>query len=91
VNHGRSASELRKLADVVQDVMQDVFAAPPGGRYQVITEHAVARLIAKDSGLGLPRTDDLVILQIFHQGRSAQQKTDWSFGHGRAQFLTGEL
>jgi phenylpyruvate tautomerase PptA (4-oxalocrotonate tautomerase family) len=122
VHHGRSASELRKLADVVQDVMEDVFAAPPGDRYQVITEHPVGQLIAEDSGLGFRRTDDLVILQIFHQGRSEQQKTaayeqlalrlesqcglsatdlvvtmcendrsDWSFGHGRAQFLTGEL
>ncbi|MET1006121.1 MAG: tautomerase family protein, partial [Propionibacteriaceae bacterium] len=29
VQQGRSAAELRQLADTVQDVMLDVFAAPP--------------------------------------------------------------
>ena len=119
---GRSATELRRLADVVQEVMEDVFAAPPGDRYQVLTEHPDGQVIAEDSGLGFRRTDKIVILQIFHQGRSERQKTaayeqlavrlekdcglspsdlvvsmvendrsDWSFGAGRAQFLTGEL
>jgi phenylpyruvate tautomerase PptA (4-oxalocrotonate tautomerase family) len=119
---GRSPAELRKLADVVQDVMLDVFAAPPGDRYQVITEHPPGQIIAEDTGLGLERSDGVVVLQIFQQGRSMQQKRiayeqlakrleaecavrpedliisvvgnkreDWSFGLGRAQFLTGEL
>ena len=122
VQRGRSATELRRLADVVQEVMEDVFAAPPGDRYQVLTEHPDGQVIAEDSGLGFRRTDKIVILQIFHQGRSERQKTaayeqlavrlekdcglspsdlvvsmvendrsDWSFGAGRAQFLTGEL
>jgi phenylpyruvate tautomerase PptA (4-oxalocrotonate tautomerase family) len=122
VQRGRSATELRRLADVVQEVMEDVFAAPPGDRYQVLTEHPDGQVIAEDSGLGFRRTDKIVILQIFHQGRSERQKTaayeqlavrlekdcglspsdlvvsmvendrsDWSFGAGSAQFLTGEL
>jgi phenylpyruvate tautomerase PptA (4-oxalocrotonate tautomerase family) len=122
VQQGRSSGELRKLADVIQEVMEDVFAAPHGDRYQVLTEHPVGHVIAEDSGLGFPRTDKIVVLQIFHQGRSVTQKVaayeqlalrlekecglspsdlivsmvendraDWSFGEGRAQFLTGEL
>jgi phenylpyruvate tautomerase PptA (4-oxalocrotonate tautomerase family) len=122
VQQGRSSTELLRLADVVQEVMRDVFAAPPGDRYQVVTEHPVGHVIAEDSGLGFRRSEDVVVLQIFHQGRSVQQKTaayeqlalrlekecglspsdlvvsmvenersDWSFGEGRAQFLTGEL
>lgn len=55
--------------------MEDVFAAPPGDRCQVLTEHPVGQVIAEDSGLGFRRTDNIVILQIFHQGRSEQQKT----------------
>jgi phenylpyruvate tautomerase PptA (4-oxalocrotonate tautomerase family) len=122
VQQGRSNEDLLRLADVVQEVMRDLFAAPPGDRYQVITEHPVGHVIAEDSGLGFRRTEDVVVLQIFSQGRSVQQKTaayeelalrlekecglspsdlivsmvenersDWSFGEGRAQFLTGEL
>jgi len=86
VQQGRSTTQLRKLADVVQEVMQDVFAAPPGDRYQVLTEHPVGQVIAEDSGLGFRRTGDLVILQVFHQGRSEQQKTS-----AYEQLLTGDL
>ena len=39
VEKGRTSEELRKLADTIQDVMLDVFAAPPRDRYQIITEH----------------------------------------------------
>ena len=41
VQQGRTPEELRKLADTIQDVMLDVFAAPPRDRYQIITEHDV--------------------------------------------------
>lgn len=119
---GRTAQQIRAIADVVQDVMLDVFAAPPGDRYQIVTEHPVGHIIVEDSGLGLERSDGIVIVQILHQGRTVDQKQrayaelsarlaekcdvnpadlivavsgntkeDWSFGLGRAQFLTGEL
>ena len=70
----RTPDELRRLADTVQEVMLDVFAAPPGDRYQVITEHRPGQLICEDTGLGIERTDDLVVLQVFQQGRSEEQK-----------------
>ena len=70
----RSREQLRLLADTVQEVVLDVFAAPPGDRYQVITEHRPGQLICEDTGLGIERSDDLVVLQVFQQGRSADQK-----------------
>ena len=121
VQEGRSRAELRRIADTVQGVMREVFAAPPRDRYQIITEHPVGHIIAEDTGLGLERTDGVTVVQIFQQGRSSEQKAaaytelaraledcgvrpedlivsvtaneaaDWSFGLGRAQFLTGEL
>lgn len=122
VQTGRTPAELRRIADVVQDVMLDVFAAPARDRYQIITEHPPGQIIAEDTGLGLERTEGLLVVQIFQQGRSEEQKqaayehlakrleaecgvrpedlivsvvanttADWSFGLGRAQFLTGEL
>jgi hypothetical protein len=71
---GRTPEGLLRLADTVQDVMLDVFAAPPGDRYQIITEHPEGQIIAEDTGLGLQRTDGIVIIQIFQQGRSTEQK-----------------
>src|SRR6186997_320217 len=64
----------RGIADVVQDVMLDVFAAPPRDRYQIITEHPVGQIIAEDTGLGFERTDGVVVIQIVQQGRSPEQK-----------------
>jgi phenylpyruvate tautomerase PptA (4-oxalocrotonate tautomerase family) len=74
VEEGRTPQELRRLADTIQDVMLDVFAAPPRDRYQIITEHHKGHIIAEDTGLGLERSDGIVIVQIFQQGRSTGQK-----------------
>ena len=71
VQQGRSSAELRRIADVVQEVMLDVFAAPPRDRYQIITEHPVGHIIAEDTGLGFERTDGVVIIHVVQQGRSA--------------------
>lgn len=75
VVEGRSEGELRKLADVVQEVMLDVFAAPDRERYQVIHEHNPGRIIAEDTGLGFEHTDDIVVIQVIQQGRRENQKS----------------
>jgi phenylpyruvate tautomerase PptA (4-oxalocrotonate tautomerase family) len=74
VHEGRTPAELRLIADTVQDVMLDVFAAPQRDRYQIITEHPAGQIIAEDSGLGLERTAGITVIQIFQQGRSTSQK-----------------
>ena len=119
---GRSADDLRALADTVQEVMREVFAAPPGDRYQVIHQHEPGEIVCEDTGLGIDRSEDVVVIAVTQQGRAREQKEalyatlaqrlderkqvrredlivsltentkeDWSFGMGRAQFLTGEL
>lgn len=118
----RSAAETRRMADLVQEVMLEHFAAPPADRYQIVETLPVGSILAEDTGLGLDRSDGVVIIQITQQGRDAARKQavyaalaerlgaaglvreedliisvvenrreDWSFGRGRAQFLTGEL
>lgn len=118
----RTPEETRQMADLVQDVMLELFAAPPGDRYQIVETLPVGSIIAEDTGLGLERSDGVVIIHITQQGRGEEQKKaiyaalaerlsaaglvreddliisvvengyeDWSFGRGRAQFLTGEL
>ena len=74
IENRRTPDQLRELADVVQDVMLDTFAAPPRDRYQIITEHKPGQIIAEDTGLGFTRTDGLVVVQVFQQGRTEDQK-----------------
>jgi phenylpyruvate tautomerase PptA (4-oxalocrotonate tautomerase family) len=118
----RTPEQSRQMADIIQEVMLELFNAPPGDRYQIVETLPVGSIIAEDTGLGIERSDGVVILHVTQQGRSTEQKTaiyaalaerlaaaglvrsedlivsvvhndreDWSFGHGRAQFLTGEL
>jgi phenylpyruvate tautomerase PptA (4-oxalocrotonate tautomerase family) len=41
---------------------------------QIITQHEPGEIICEDTGLGFERTDDLVVIQIFQQGRTAEDK-----------------
>ncbi|HKG52198.1 MAG TPA: tautomerase family protein [Actinomycetales bacterium] len=71
---GRTDEEVAAVADTVQEVMEEVFAAPPRDRYQVITEHRPGRLVLQDTGLGFERTDKVVLVSVVQQGRSTEQK-----------------
>ena len=71
---GRTDEEVAALADTVQEVMEEVFAAPPRDRYQVITEHRPGRLVLLDTGLGFERTDRVVLVSVVQQGRTTAQK-----------------
>lgn len=119
---GRSKSELKALLDAAHRAMLAAFKVPERDRYQIVHEHKRSRMIVEDTGLDIPRTDDVIILQVTTRPRGREAKElfyrllveelerscgiapsdvmvsmventdeDWSFGHGRAQFLTGEL
>ncbi|MBE3109563.1 MAG: tautomerase family protein [Acidobacteria bacterium] len=119
---GRTDSELKALLDSLHAAMLAAFKVPKGDRYQIVHEHHPTRMIIEDTGLGIPRTDKLVFVQVTTRprGREAYEHfyrlvcehlwrdcgippsdvvislvengdEHWSFGHGRGQFLTGEL
>lgn len=119
---GRSDEALATLLDTVHNAMVEAFQVPVRDRYQIVAEHAPSRMIVQDTGLGLTRTQDVVVITAISRPRSAEMKQtfyklvaegleancgispqdlmismvinsdeDWSFGLGRAQFLTGEL
>jgi hypothetical protein len=119
---GRTPDELQALLDAAHRAMLAAFKVPERDRYQIVTEHRRGHMIVEDTGLGIPRTDKVVFLQVTSRprGRAAKEAfykllaeelerscgiaasdlvvsiventdEDWSFGLGRAQFLTGEL
>jgi phenylpyruvate tautomerase PptA (4-oxalocrotonate tautomerase family) len=119
---GRSDQEIAALLDATHRVMVETFHAPQRDRYQIVHEHKPSRIRVEDTGLGIERSDKVVLLQITTRPRTTEEKIafyrqlcaeleracgippadvmvnfventdeDWSFGHGRAQFLTGEL
>lgn len=119
---GRSERQLRKILDVTHEVLVETFNVPHRDRYQIVREHPPSRMIIEDTGLGIKRTPNMLVLQVTTRPRSRVMKQtfysslverladqcgisssdvvvtfvtntdeDWSFGLGRAQFLTGEL
>jgi len=119
---GRSDAEMKALLDAVHRAMVAAFKVPERDRYQIARQHPPSRMIVEDTGLGIPRGDKVVVIQVTSRPRSREMKEafyrllveeleascgiapsdvmvsivtvsdeDWSFGHGRAQFLTGEL
>jgi phenylpyruvate tautomerase PptA (4-oxalocrotonate tautomerase family) len=110
---GRSEAEINTLLHAAHRAVLGAFGVPPHDRYQIVTEH---------TGLGIQRSDKLVVVQVITRRRKKKQKEafyrllceeferecaippsdvmvtmienrdeDWSFGMGRAQFLTKEL
>lgn len=71
---GRTEAQLTALSDTIQAVLVDTFAAPPRDKYQIFHEHRPGRIRALDTGLGYPRTDTIVVIQITQQGRTTAQK-----------------
>ncbi|RMY76109.1 hypothetical protein D0863_02149 [Hortaea werneckii] len=46
----------------------------PCSTVQIITQHEPYEIICEDTNLGLKRTDHLVFIQVFQQGRTAEVK-----------------
>jgi phenylpyruvate tautomerase PptA (4-oxalocrotonate tautomerase family) len=122
VIEGRSEAELKELLDAIHCAMLAAFKVPERDRYQIVHEHPAAEMRIEDTGLGIPRTERVVMVQVTTRPRSRPEKQnfyellcqeltrrcdmtasdivvsitqnndeDWSFGNGRAQFITGEL
>jgi len=119
---GRTPEQVRQLLDAAHRAMLTAFQVPERDRYQVYQEHPPEHLIVEDTGLGIPRTNNVVVVSVVSRPRTQDMKqafyaelcrelkqscgiaasdvmvsivtntdADWSFGNGRAQFLTGEL
>ena len=72
---GKSEEYRKALGDGVHRAMIEALAIPPEDRFQVITEHPAAGLIYDPHYLGIPRTDNVVFVQItLSAGRKPQQK-----------------
>src|ERR1700735_714808 len=122
VIEGRSETELSEVLEAIHGAMLAAFKVPERDRYQIVHEHPAAEMKIEDTGLGIPRTERIVMVQVTTRPRSPLEKQnfyellcqellrrcgvkasdvvvsiaqnadeDWSFGYGRAQFITGEF
>ena len=119
---GRSESEIKTLLDAAHRAVVQAFKVPERDRYQIVHENKAHHIIIEDTGLGLTRSREVVVVRVYTSPRSEAQKQlfyatlqaeleehcglsgddlmisvisnhkgDWSFAHGVAQYITGEL
>lgn len=119
---GRSENEIKTLLDAAHRAVVQAFKVPERDRYQIVHENKAHHMIIEDTGLGLTRSRDVVVVRVYTSPRSEEQKQlfyatlqaelqehcglsgddlmisvisnhkgDWSFAHGVAQYITGDL
>lgn len=72
---GKSLEYRRTLGDVVYEAMIQTINVPANDRFQVITEHPPEELIVDRSYLGIERTTECVLIQVFlNEGRTTELK-----------------
>jgi 4-oxalocrotonate tautomerase len=72
---GKSADYRRTLGDVVYEAMVKAINVPVNDRFQVITEHAPENLVIDRTYLGIERSADCVVIQLFlNEGRTTELK-----------------
>lgn len=119
---GRTEREIQTLLDAAHRAVLHAFKVPERDRYQIVHENKAHHMVIEDTGLGLTRSKNLVVVRVFTSPRSEEQKQlfyaklltelqehcnlnsddlmvsiisnqkgDWSFGRGIAQYIIGEL
>jgi 4-oxalocrotonate tautomerase len=72
---GKDASYRQTAGRIVYEAMVAHTAVPNNDRFQVIAEHGADNFVFDPDYLGIHRSDDLIMVQIFfNEGRSVAQK-----------------
>ena len=71
---GREREEIKKILNISYEVMLDTFKAPKGDRYQIVNQHEDYEMQILDTGLGVERTNEVIIFTIITRPRTEKQK-----------------
>ena len=74
VLEGRTDSELKTMLDAAHRAMLAAFKVPERDRYQIVNEYKPSRMVVEDTGLGIPRTDKVVVVQVVSRPRGKDAK-----------------
>jgi phenylpyruvate tautomerase PptA (4-oxalocrotonate tautomerase family) len=71
---GRTEAELKTLLDAGHRAMVAAFKVPERDRFQIVHEHKRSQMIILDRGLGIERSDKVVVAQVTstHQHEKSQ-------------------
>lgn len=72
---GRSQAEVKTLLDAAHRAVVSALGVPVRDRYQIYQAHPRAHVVVEDTGLGIARTDNVVVFTIFSKKRDEVLKT----------------
>lgn len=71
---GRTKEEIKSILDITYNVMLETFQAPIGDRYQIVNQHEDYEMQILDTGLGVSRTDGVLVFTVVTRPRTKDQK-----------------
>ena len=71
---GRTSEQIQTLLDAAHRALLTSFKVPTRDRYQVVVEHDASHLVVQDTGLGLKRTNDVVVVSMTSRPRTQAEK-----------------
>jgi phenylpyruvate tautomerase PptA (4-oxalocrotonate tautomerase family) len=74
---GRSKEEILDILDISYNVMLETFDAPLGDRYQIVNQHEDYEMQILDTGLGVERTNEVLVFTLITRPRTKEQKTNF--------------
>jgi phenylpyruvate tautomerase PptA (4-oxalocrotonate tautomerase family) len=74
---GRTDEELATLLDAAHRAVLDAFKVPLRDRYQIVHEHKPSRVRIEDTGLGIDRTKNVILVHVTTRPRTRAEKTDF--------------
>ena len=64
---GRSRDQIRALLASAQAALVEAFETPERDRYQIVTEHSPDEMIIEDNGLGIDRSENIVVIHLINR------------------------
>lgn len=74
---GREKVEIKEILDISYRVMLETFGAPEGDRYQIVNQHEDYEMQILDTGLGVERTENVLVFTIVTRPRTQSEKTNF--------------
>ncbi|MGF7133038.1 hypothetical protein P3T40_004529 [Paraburkholderia sp. EB58] len=71
---GRTDKQIKAMLDAAHRAVLKSLGVPERDRYQLVNEHKASRMVVEDTGLGITRTKNVVIVSVTSRPRSQEAK-----------------
>jgi hypothetical protein len=78
VIEGRKPGEIKALLDTAHAAIVEAFGVHERDLYQVVKSHPADEIVALDTGLGIHRSDQLVIIHVVSRRRTQRKRRSFT-------------